>query len=120
MYASLRMRQRLDAEEINRGIGMLEAGLSQLHVAGVLRVSKSTVARMRERFRTHGNVRRRHGGGRERLTTRREDPFIVVQAQRQRFVTVTVKQNDSQNVTGETISTQRIRNLLHRASMKAR
>ena len=49
---NLRIRRRLDAEEMNRWIGVLEAGLSQRHVAGVLGVPQSTVARMLERFRT--------------------------------------------------------------------
>ena len=68
--ANLKIKRRLDAEEMNRG--MLEAGLSQRHVTGVLSVSKSTVARMWEQFRTHGNVWHRHGDGRERVTTHRQ------------------------------------------------
>ena len=50
---------------INREKGMLEAGHSQQHVVGVLGVSQSTVARIWERFGTHGNARYRHGGGRK-------------------------------------------------------
>ena len=88
----LRTRWPLDAEEL--GIGMFQAGLSQRHMAGVLWPSQSTVAKMWDRFRTYGNVRYRHGDGRERVTTQREDRFIVVQSRRQRFVTATALQND--------------------------
>ena len=73
--AELKIRRRLDAEEMNRGIGILEAELSQRHAAGVHGVSHSTVARVWEWFRTHGNVRHRHGGDRggNRVTTQSDD-----------------------------------------------
>ena len=40
------LRRRLSEDEMNRGIGMLEAGRLQRHVANVLGVSYSVVARM--------------------------------------------------------------------------
>ena len=52
---------------------MLEAEPTKLHVADVLGVSESTVARKWEQFPTHRNVRYRHGDSRERITTQRED-----------------------------------------------
>ena len=42
--ANARVRRRLNVDEMNRGIGLLEAGLSQRLVAGVLGVSQSVVA----------------------------------------------------------------------------
>ena len=94
---------------------MLEARHSLRHVAS----TQSTVARMWERFRTDGNVRYRHGAGRERVTTQREHRFVV-QAQSQGFVKATALQNDLQNANGVGISTQTIRNHLHKAVMRAR
>ena len=44
--ADRQVRRRLSEEEMNRGIGMLEAGLSQREVARVLGVSQSVVSRM--------------------------------------------------------------------------
>ena len=82
---------------INRETGMLEVGHSQRHVAGVIGVSQSTVARIWERFVTHGNARYRHGGCRKRVTTQREDRFIIVQARRRVFVSAAALQNDFQN-----------------------
>ena len=99
---------------------MHEAGFSNWHVTGVLGVSQSTVARMQERFQTHGNVRHRHGGGRERIKTQREDRFIVVLARRQRLVAATTKQNGLQNATDVRILMQTITYRLHRAGMRAR
>ena len=49
--------RHLNIKEMNRGLGMLEAGCFHWHVAGVLGVSQNTVARVWERFQTHGNVR---------------------------------------------------------------
>ena len=44
--AARQVRHRLSEEEMNRGIGVLEAGLSQREVACVLRVSQSVISRM--------------------------------------------------------------------------
>ena len=44
--ADRQVRRRLSEEEMNRSIGMLEAGLSQREVARVLGVSQSVVSRM--------------------------------------------------------------------------
>ena len=81
-------------------------------------VSKSTVARMWVPFRTQGNVRYRHGGGREKVTTQLEDCFSVFQAQLQGFVKAIALQNDLQNANGVRISMQQIRNRIHRAGMR--
>ena len=63
------VRRRLSEEEINRGIGMLETGLSQKEAARVLGVSQSVVSRMWTRFHLTGNVMHQHAKGRERSTT---------------------------------------------------
>ena len=90
---------------------MLEAGHCQRHVTGVFEVSQSTVAKMWGRFRTHGNVRYKHGSCRERVTTQPEDRFFVVQAENQAFLTAT--QNDLQNANGVRIFTKKIKSCLH-------
>ena len=58
--ADRQVRRRLSEEEMNRGIGMLEAGLSHSEVARVLGVSQSVVLRMRTRFYLIGNVMHQH------------------------------------------------------------
>ena len=62
--ADQQVRHCLSEEEMNRGIGMLEAGLSQRKVARVLGVSQSVVSRMWTRFHLTGNLMHQHAGGR--------------------------------------------------------
>ena len=52
---------------------MLESGISQCRVAGILNVSQRVVSRMWNHHLTHGNPSHRHGGGRDRATTQRQD-----------------------------------------------
>ena len=67
--ADRQVRRRLSEEEMNKGIGMLEAGFSQREVARVLGVSQSIVSRMWTQFHLTGNVMHQHTRGRERSTT---------------------------------------------------
>ena len=107
--ADRQVRRRLSEEEINRGIGMLEAGLSQKEVARVLGVSQSVVSRMHQ-----------HAGGRERSTTRAQDRFIALQARRHQFNNAATLRSELQNATGVRLSTQTIRNRLHEAGLRSR
>lgn len=118
--AQRQFRQRLSAEEMNRGTGMLEAGVSQRRVAEVLNVSQSVVSRMWNRYLVTGNASHNHGGGRRRSTTVRQDRFLVIQARRHRFQNATSLNNDFQNATGVQISTQTLRNRLHESGLRAR
>lgn len=99
---------------------MLQAGLSQRHVATELGVSQSVVSRAWNRFRQYGTVDRRYGGGRERATTPAQDRFIVLSALRNRNSTASVLQRDLQQATGVRVSTQTVRNRLHSAGLRSR
>ena len=118
--ADRQVRRRLSEEEMNKGSGMLEAGLSQREVARVLEVSQSVVSRMWTRFHLTGNVMHQHAGGRERSTTRTQDRFIALQARRHRFNNATTLRSELQNATGVRLSTQTIRNRLHEACLRSR
>ena len=61
-------RNRLSPEEMNRGVGMLESGVLQCHVAGILNVSQSVISRMWNHHLTHRDPSHRHGGGRDMTT----------------------------------------------------
>ena len=117
--ADQQVRRRLSEEEMNRGIGMLEVGLSQREVACVLRVSQSAVSRMWTRFHLTGNVMHQHTGGRERSTTQAQDRFIALQARRHRFNNATTLRSKLQNATGVHLNTQTIRNRLHEAGLRS-
>ena len=98
---------------MNRGVGMLESGVSQRRVAGILNMSQSVVSRMWNRHLTHGNPSHRHGGGRDRATTERQDRFLLIQSRRQRSLNATRLNNEFRNGIRVRISTQTVRNRLH-------
>ena len=118
--ADRQVRRRLSEEEMNRGIGMLEAGLPQREIARVLGVSQSVISRMWTRYHLTGNVMHQHAGGREHSTTRAQDRFIALQARRHRFNNATTLRRELQNATGVSLSTQTIRNRLHEAGFRSR
>ena len=98
---------------MNRGVGMLESGVSQRRVAGILNVSQSVLFQIWNRHLPHGNPSHRNGGVRDRATTQRQDRFLLIQSRRQRFLNATRLNNEFRNGTGVHISTQTIRNSLH-------
>ena len=69
------LRTRLSPKEMNRGVGMLESGVSQRRVAGNLNVSQSVISRMWIRHLTHGDPSLRHDREHDRATTQRQDRF---------------------------------------------
>ena len=101
---------------------MLEYGVSLRRVSGILNVSLSVIFRMwnRHLFLTHGNSSHRHGGGRNMVTTQRQDRFLLIQSRRQRFQNATSLNNELRNGTGVRISTQIVRNCLHKFGLNAR
>ncbi|GFT55696.1 uncharacterized protein TNCV_1424361 [Trichonephila clavipes] len=60
-----------------RVIGRLESGQTQRSVADAVGVARSVVARMWNRFKETGNVRRRPGAARPRATTSSYDRMIM-------------------------------------------
>ena len=105
---------------MNRGVGILESGVSQRRVAGILIVSQSVVSRMWNRHLTHGNPSHRHGGGRVRATTQRQYRFLLFQSRRQQFLNTTRLNNEFRNGSGVRLSTQTVRNRLHEFGLSAR
>ena len=84
---------------MNRGVGMLESGVLQRRVAGILNVSQSVISRMWNRHITHRDPSHRHGGGIDRTTTRRQCRFLLIQSRRQRFHNATSLNNEFRNMT---------------------
>ena len=113
-------RRCLTSDEIHVGIGMLEAGSSQRNVAEHLDVSQSVVSRMWNRYQTNRNARHRHVGGHAKATSDIQDRNTGLLARRHRFRNATSLRNDFQNATNERVSTQTIRNRLHRSGLMAR
>ena len=69
---------RLSLEEMDSGVGILESGVLQRRVAGILNVSQSVISRMWNRHLRDPS--HRHGGERDRTTTRRNGRFLLFQS----------------------------------------
>jgi transposase len=68
-----------------RPLGMLEVGIRQDHVARLLGCTQGTISNLVRRFRQSGSVDDRGRSGRPRVTTVRQDRYIVLQHLRNRF-----------------------------------
>ena len=69
-------------------IGMMMCGRSAYQVEKNLGVNCSVVLRWWLPWQEEGNLKRRRGSGRPRVTRKRSDKTLVVQAKRQRFQSV--------------------------------
>ncbi|KAJ8717004.1 hypothetical protein PYW08_005403 [Mythimna loreyi] len=65
-------------------VALLDSGLSQRVVAARLHLSLSSVHRVYKRYRETGLFTRRSGSGRNRVTSERDDRFIVTTSLRNR------------------------------------
>ena len=113
-------RNGLSLEEMRGGVRMLESGILQHRVAGILDVSQSVLSRKLNRYLAHGDPSNRHGRGSKRATTQRQDRFLLIQSRRQRFQNAASLNNQFRNGTGVRISTQTVRNSLHEFGLNAR
>ena len=68
-------------------ITLWQEGLSRHQIATRLNMIRSTVSRTINRFEETGAVASRHRSGRPRVTTERQDRYIVQSARRNRFTT---------------------------------
>ncbi|GFU51982.1 transposable element Tc1 transposase [Trichonephila clavipes] len=103
-----------------RVIGRLESGQTQRSVADAVGVTRSVVARLWNRFQETGNVRRRPGAGRPRVTTSTDDRYIQLTARRNRTENATQLQIQLLLSTGRRVSNQTVRNRLHEGGLYAR
>ena len=70
---------RLNNDERNQAIEMLNAGMSATFVSRHFGYIGKTIERLRGRFRVTGNVADRPRSGRPRVTTAADDRYIVLQ-----------------------------------------
>ena len=69
-------------------IGMMLCGRSANQVGKELGINRSVVLRWWRRWKEEGDLTRRKGSGRPRVTRKRSDKTLVVQAKRNRFQSV--------------------------------
>lgn len=112
-------RQHLSLAEMNRAVGMLEAGRRQVDVAAALNTSQSVISRLWRRYRTSGDPSEQHPG-RGRITTAVQDRYLTLEARRRPIITAKQLLSQLQTTHNVTVCSQTIRNRLHEANLHAR
>ena len=75
---------RLNNDERNQAIGMLNAGMSATVVSWHSGCTRNTIERLRRRFRVTGYVADRPRSGRKRVISAADDRYFVLQHPRNR------------------------------------
>ena len=83
---------------VSKTVTLIENGYTYNEVAQTLHVSKSVIFRNVKRYRQTGEYTRRKGQGRKRVTTERDDRFIVSSVLRNRTLTSSEVRNQLQEV----------------------
>ena len=113
-------RQHLDLPDVARAVQLLEDEEGLRVVARRLDVSPSVVSRLWRRYQETGEYTRRDGQGRSRMTTPRQDRFLVLLSRRNRMSTARVLEIDFHRATTVHLSEQTVRNRLHDDGMRGR
>lgn len=93
-------------------VALIEGGNSQRYVAAVLGIPRSTVQRVYHRFRETGGYSRRPGSGRKRVTSARDDHFIVLNTLRNRHSTAIETRRAFQKIRQVNVSERTVRGRL--------
>lgn len=115
-----RARHHLNQDSRIRAVTLLQQGLSQRNVANRLRVSRTAIQNLWNRYQETRSVSRRPGSGRNRVTTAREDRFIVRRALQERFTSGPRVQIDLQQYSNTVVSAQTVRNRLREVGIRSR
>lgn len=99
-------------EEAAQVLALLRRRVRQCDIARQLNLSRFAVRRVVQRFRETGGFVRRHGSGRRRCTSERDDRFIVSTSLRNRFSNAVEIRQELQAVRGTTASDSTIRRRL--------
>ncbi|GFX10953.1 transposable element Tc1 transposase [Trichonephila clavipes] len=113
-------RRQLDVFTKGRIVGMLEFSQSQTDVSRILNVDQCVISRLWQRFQGTGDVTRQPVSGRARVTTLRQDQYLVISMRRQRGSTARALGLALTVATGILIWRQTIYRRLNHAGMYAR
>jgi len=113
-------RRRLSDADRGRALGWLQEGVTLREVGNRLGVTHSVIQRLRDRFNNTGSVQEPRRSGRPRLTTRRQDHFVVLSSLRSRTATANTLRGQLRAASNITVSDQTIRNRLHEANLRSR
>ncbi|GFY11730.1 transposable element Tcb2 transposase [Trichonephila clavipes] len=103
-----------------RIVRMLESSRSQTEVSRILNVDQSVISRLCQRFQRTGDVTRQPVSGRPRVTTSRQDLYLVISARRQRGSTARALGSVLTVATGIRISKQTIYRRLNHTGLYTR
>lgn len=109
----------LNVAQISKAVTLIENGFTYDQVAQTLRVSKSVIHRNVKRYQQTGEYTRREGQGRKRVTSERDDRFIVSSVLRNRTLTSSEVRTALQEVRQVTVSTKTVRRRLKEARIGA-
>ncbi|GFS63237.1 transposable element Tcb2 transposase [Trichonephila clavipes] len=98
---------------------MLETSRSQTEVSQILNVDQSGISRLWQRFQRTGDVTRQPVSGRPRVTTPRQDRYLVISARRQSGSTARALGSALTVATGIRISRQTVYRRLNPAGLYA-
>ncbi|GFU63514.1 transposable element Tcb2 transposase [Trichonephila clavipes] len=113
-------RRQLDMFTKGRIVGMLKSSRSQTEVSRILNVDQSMISRLWQRFQRAENVTREPVSGRPRVTTPRQDRYLVISARHQMGSTARELGSALTVATGIRISRQTVYRRLNYASLHAR
>lgn len=100
-------------------VALLQDGRSERYVAQQYQISNSTVHRIFSRFLATGAYTRRPGTGPQRITSARDDRFILLQSLRDRRATAVEIRNQLQYVRNTNVSERTIRRRLGEANLSS-
>lgn len=107
-------------DEAAQVIALLQSGMRQCDVARQLNLSRFSVRRVYQRFLETGGYVRRHGSGRRRCTSERDDRFIVSTSLRNRFLNAVELRQQLQTANRRTVSVSTVRRRLGERKIAAR
>lgn len=113
-------RRRLSDVQRGMAVAWLQEGVGVREVGRRLQVTHSVIQRLRDRFNNTGNVQEPRRSGRPRMTTRRDDRYVILSALRVRTATANTLRGQLRTATNVLVSDQTVRNRLHEVDLRSR
>lgn len=113
-------RRKLGEADRGRALAWIQEGVPLREIGTRLGVTHSVIQRLRTRFLTTGLTTEAPRSGRPRITTRRQDRMVVLNARRHPFINSTQLRADLRAAANLNVSNQTIRNRLHEANIHSR
>lgn len=110
----------VDAIVAARIVALIEDGRGQRETARIVGKSLCAVQKVYRRYEETGLITRRQGSGRKRVTSQRDDRFLVSTSLRNRTASAVLLRNQLQEVRNVNVSEWTVRRRLHAAGLSCR